>query len=394
MPAHATGLTASLSHDPADLERLRDDWSALMARGSTGGVFVTWEWVSAYWRHAHGQARLWLVQVRDADGQLVGIAPLMLNWHHPLPYAGFGLRMLAWRQLEFIGMAAAADHLDFVLARGREPEILQAILALIWRHRFEWDVLHFAGLAQESLTLDLLRATGWPWEQPATSVCPVVKLPGNWETYLTTLSRGKRKEQRRFIRQLDEAYPGRWRWCVADDPASVSATLTALMAFHQAKWESRNRPGAFAEAAMAAFHHEATQQLHERGWLRLYRLEIDGELAAALYTIWYDGRVYDFASGLNMAYADFSPGQVLTEMSLRAAVEAGMRYYDFLRGDEEYKFRWGAEPALDYTLHWIASPQARGLQLAFRVLRWTWRMIKRVLPHDLRRRIRARARAA
>ncbi len=390
----SAGLTVTLSHRGADLERLRDEWSALMASGSTGGVFMTPEWVSTYWRHACTGARLWLVQVRDAGGQLVGIAPLMIAHHRPLPFGGFRLPALSWRQLQFIGPMDAADHLDFVLARGREPEVLNAILALIWRHRFEWDVLHFSGITDESATLGLLRGYGWPWQEPAAVVCPAVLLPRDWETFFASLSRGKRKEQRRYLRQLDEAYPGRWTWRIETGPAAIESTLDALMAFHQAKWESRKRAGAFADGATIAFHHEVAQRFHERGWLRLYRLDIDGHLAAALYTIWYDGRVHDFASGLNMAYADYSPGQVLTEMSLRTAIEAGMSHYDFLRGDEEYKFRWGAEPRLNYTLHWIASPHARGLQLVFRLLRRAWQTVKHLLPDDLRRRLRARARTS
>ncbi|MBN2470907.1 MAG: GNAT family N-acetyltransferase, partial [Anaerolineae bacterium] len=224
--------------------------------------------------------------------------------------------------------------------------------------------------------------------------CPRIVSEGNWDDFFMALSRGKRKEQRRYLRQLDDTFPGEWAWRVVESPEEVEATLAALIAFHQAKWEALDHAGGFADPAIEAFHHVVARRFLRRGWLRLLRLEIRGELVAALYTLRYGDRVYDFASGFDYAVAEHSPGQVLTHFSIQDALESGVRVYDFLRGAEQYKFRWGAEEALDVTLRQVCSPQARLALGLYRRLRAVWGQIKHVLPHDIRTRMRAALRRA
>jgi CelD/BcsL family acetyltransferase involved in cellulose biosynthesis len=38
---------------------------------------------------------------------------------------------------------------------------------------------------------------------------------------------------------------------------------------------------------------------------------------------------------------ELSPGVVLVERLIRRALERGQRRFDFLRGDESYKYEWG-----------------------------------------------------
>ncbi|GAB4573480.1 MAG: hypothetical protein Kow0077_15940 [Anaerolineae bacterium] len=291
--------------------------------------------------------------------------------------------------MEFLGAEAAADHLDFIVEKGVERPVINAILDVLWRNRVRWDVLSFSGIPEESDTPEILRERQWPWQALPEEVCPRVLLPADWDTYFMSLSRRKRKEQRRFRRQLDERFPGAWRWKQVQDPEGVRETLDALIAFHQAKWEALDKPGAFASSTAVAFHHALAQAFLSRGWLRLFRLDIEGRTVAALYTLAYRGCVYDFVSGFDFDFADYSPGQVLTEISLQEAINAGYRCYDFLRGDEQYKFRWGAEAVHDVGLRWIASPHARLAHGAEGLARKVWHGVKRLLPGALRQRIRA-----
>ena len=51
------------------------------------------------------------------------------------------------------------------------------------------------------------------------------------------------------------------------------------------------------------------------------------------------------------------PGNLINLMILRQAIARGYRAYDFLRGDEPYKARFGAEPrpSVDFR---VAAPRA------------------------------------
>lgn len=379
--------SVSLTHDPGALEVLASEWHALLERSAAASIYLTPEWLAVYWERLGDGQELWLVTVRDAAGALVGLAPLALAWHSVMPVSA--LRWIGWRQIEFAGMRTAADHLDFVAAPGQVGAVVRAVLDALWAHRFRWDVLHFGGIPAGSASLDALRDYGGEWELLPPQICPQMALPTDWDEFFMGLSRKKRKEQRRFLRQLDEAFPEAWRWRLVSDADEVEQTLAALITFHQAKWEALGAAGGFGDPVVEAFHHQVARRFHRLGWLRLLRLEIQGELVAALYTLRYRGRVYDFASGFSFDYADYSPGQVLTHFSILQAIESGAEVYDFLRGAEPYKFRWGAEEALDITLRQVCSPQARLALGFYRGARAVWQQVKRLLPEDLRGRVRS-----
>jgi CelD/BcsL family acetyltransferase involved in cellulose biosynthesis len=50
-----------------------------------------------------------------------------------------------------------------------------------------------------------------------------------------------------------------------------------------------------------------------------------------------------YITGFDKRYATFSPGTVIVAHAIREAICNGYRVFDFLRGDEPYKFSLGAE---------------------------------------------------
>jgi CelD/BcsL family acetyltransferase involved in cellulose biosynthesis len=49
-----------------------------------------------------------------------------------------------------------------------------------------------------------------------------------------------------------------------------------------------------------------------------------------------------YNAGIDPDSRDLSPGVVMTYAYIRRALERGLRRFDFLRGDEPYKYEWGA----------------------------------------------------
>ena len=54
------------------------------------------------------------------------------------------------------------------------------------------------------------------------------------------------------------------------------------------------------------------------------------------------GTCYFYNAGMDPAARDLSPGIVGTAAYLRDRIDRGDRRFDFLRGDEAYKYGWGA----------------------------------------------------
>ena len=373
----------TLTHNPDELNTLKDEWETLQQQSATSTIFMTWEWVTTWWATFGNRGELWLIQARNDQKKLVGLAPLIRVKR--------GNAAWYWYQLEFIGASSSCDHLDFIIEKGCEADIVPLFLKTIKEHSSQWGVLRLSSLPPYSPNLEYLQADqsiGWQKEDIFT--CPIVTIPEDWDTFFMALSKGKRKEQRRYRRQLDEAFGDKWTWELIDDPTQLDSRLDEMIRLHQVKWEELGEAGGFADPKVVQLHHEFARKSLERGWLRLYRLMIEDETAAILYSYQYQNRAYDFASGFDYKFADYSPGQMLTEISIHQAMENDVKEYDFLRGDEPYKFRWVAEPYEDCELIWVASPRIRLFKKSVEGIKVVWRRVKHMLPDDLRQNLRRR----
>jgi CelD/BcsL family acetyltransferase involved in cellulose biosynthesis len=107
----------------------------------------------------------------------------------------------------------------------------------------------------------------------------------------------------------------------------------------------------------------------EQGWLRLFRLVIAGKTAAILYAYQYRGRVYHFATGIDSSMSHLEPGHLMNEMAIAHSINEDNDEYDFLWGEEHYKYSWGATDRLDHVRELINSPRVKVQRRAVSTLR-------------------------
>ncbi len=325
-------------HSPDVFDDLADEWTALLHRSAMDTLFLTPLYKRTWWRHL-GQGELTVLTARQGS-DLLGIAPL------------FGVEWTdGGRILHTVGCAEVSDYLDWIAAPGREEEVLAALLDfLAGRDAPAWRALDLCNVHQDSPTLRLLpalaRARGWTVETEVQEVCPLVHLPGSWEEYLAALDGKDRHELRRKLRRAEAAEGLRW-WIVGpqdDLEAAVEDFLTLMARSSQAK-------DAFLTPTMRGFFRELARMTFDAGWLELAFLELDGTKLAAYFNFVYNDRVLVYNSGLDwQADPGLGAGIVLTGFLIRHAIAQGRRVYDFLRGNEPYKYRFGGR---DVTVHRI-----------------------------------------
>ena len=77
-------------------------------------------------------------------------------------------------------------------------------------------------------------------------------------------------------------------------------------------------------------------------WQRTCRWACDGQKAACAFNFDYCGRLWGYNSGVDRRFMELSPGWVLLAYVLQWAADNGRSEFDFMRGGEEYKYRFGA----------------------------------------------------
>jgi CelD/BcsL family acetyltransferase involved in cellulose biosynthesis len=168
-------------------------------------------------------------------------------------------------------------------------------------------------------------------------VCPYVPLPGGWEEFTATLGKKLRSNIGYYRRLLAREFEVHWETVTNGELPDAMADLFRL---HQRRWRRRGLPGAFARPRARRFHEAVAQACLDRGWLRLHRLRLNGETRAALYCFSYHDKGYYYLGGFEPSFSRYSLGTVLTAHAIEDAIARGAREFDFLRGDEPYKYTW------------------------------------------------------
>lgn len=338
-----------------DLHGLRDEWERLQDESASDSFFATWTWCSTWWKHFGAGAKLAIITERDAAGTLVGLAPLALR------RVRAGLM-----QLEFIGASAPVEHFDFLVRRGSEQDVLPKLL----RHiaAVPHDVLSLANILPESTSLEFVRQ----WNAGAERedhVAPVLDLPSDMAAVLARLQKKKSERFRYYRRRIDRDFANDWSCTLASTPAGIDEAFDALVRLHQQHWTSRAMPGAFADARTTAFYRDLAHRLAERGWLRMYRLIARGAFVSVDFAFVYRGRFHHFINGTDFDTNVDSPGAVLHYCMIEQCIAEGVREYDMMWGEHEYKYDWGARRRGDRTFTMEVTAKAKVIGAARRIVR-------------------------
>jgi CelD/BcsL family acetyltransferase involved in cellulose biosynthesis len=100
----------------------------------------------------------------------------------------------------------------------------------------------------------------------------------------------------------------------------------------------------FMDERMEAFFREVSTALAGQGMMRLWFLDAEGGPMASFIALEWDGTVGLYNSGFEPSRAALSPGLVLLTHLIRDAIGRGRRRFDFLRGEERYKYEFGPIP--------------------------------------------------
>ncbi|HMJ11280.1 MAG TPA: GNAT family N-acetyltransferase [Polyangiaceae bacterium] len=330
-PSHVEP-TLEIIDDVHTFSRLAPEWEALLAESDADGLFLTWQWVFAWWKHLAEDNKLQIMTLRRG-GLLVAIAPFALrpaSVQHLPPVAS----------LQFLGSGVAgSDYLDLIVRRGHEAEAVRVLSDRLNTSGRALALMRMRPVGPAAALVERMRQQRWhAWEGPR-EVCPWVSLRDQtFDTYMAGLGSEHRYAFRRKLAKL-ERRPGS-SFELARTEEERERALSELYALHDRRWHSRGEPGAFSTPALRAFHDEVTRSALAAGWLRLWVLRVDGKPAAALYGFLRQRTFYFYQSGFDPAFARDSVGLVLLGVAVRAAMAEGADELDLLHGTERYKAHW------------------------------------------------------
>ncbi len=307
-----------------DFAAFEPEWAALHAAVPGATPFSHPAWARTWLRHFGAGSSPVFLSIREAE-TLIGAAAL-----EP------GQRVA--RQL---GDHNVSDYTSLLSAPGKEAAVAAGVVE--WLMEDLTSGLDLWGIPADSpwrgAFAEAAAGFGWSCDERLEAVAPRAEMAGDFEAFVQSLGKHDRHELRRKLRNLSAA--GEVAYETVSEPAAVAARMDQFLAFMRLSREDKDE---FLTPAMEAFFRELAATFSGLGMLRLGTLSLDGAAVAMLLSFENATTAFLYNSGYDPAHAHLAVGLLSKAYAIRDCIERGLRTFDFLRGEEDYKRRLGGMP--------------------------------------------------
>jgi CelD/BcsL family acetyltransferase involved in cellulose biosynthesis len=310
-------------------EELANQWNTVVTESPYNLPFLKFEYLRLWWESKGAgewpdDVELFLVTAHEGD-LLIGAAPLFK--------ATDGI-------LRFVGSIEITDYLGFIVKPEYIDQFIQGVFQTLsnekWQSMALQNIFDDAPFIPEIETAAL--ALGWHFNHEPLEVAPSVTLEGDWEAYLSTVKKKQRHEIRRKMRRAETAEQ-QVQFRLITEEAEIPQAMQNMFTLMR----NDDDKVKFLTPQMEEFFLKVALWAHQEKMLNLAFLEIGGQPAACNFSFDYDNQVWLYNSGISTEYNELSPGWVILGNLIQWCTENGKTRFDFMRGDEEYKYRFGAE---------------------------------------------------
>lgn len=304
-------------------ESLADHWQHLIEGCAEPTFFDSRTWQQTWWSEFGSDSKLKLLLIRSESGDADMIAPMMIDGS----------------EISFLGSTDLVDYHDFLTRVRLSSDCIESVVSAVDEMQ-DIDTILLQSLPGNSPTINQFREAaeraGWNVEIEQEDVAPRVDLPESWDEYVSSLRKKDRHELRRKLRRLEAA--GEVRQVELTSPADVEAAMNDFMRLHRMSTPDKNE---FMTPEREQFFSKIAVELARENSTRLCFLEVNGVREATSLSF-VTGKVrYLYNSGYNPAQSNLSVGLLNHALAIKSSIEDGHRVFDFMRGNESYKYHLG-----------------------------------------------------
>lgn len=326
--------TIRIVTESEEFERLKEVWDSVLRQcKEDSSMYLTHEWVWTWWKH-FGEGKKLNILLIERKGRVIAIIPLMK--------VDYKIGFVRLRLLETIG-STNCNYVGLILGQSQKEAII-ALLAYLERESVKNKlILRLTLVPEDSSFLDLLRTHRCLVSQTLCiheklmTLAPYLRLPATWDEYFGSLSQRRRQTLRRALRSLENGHTIEFKHFATD---TLEEGLNQFFDLHQARWKSINVRGVFSNPKVKDFYREIASQFIKKDWLYFSCLSVDGKMVSATFGFVYNQKLYAATDARDIRYSEYSVGHLHTMYSIQDAINKQLQEFDFLRGDEPYKFHW------------------------------------------------------
>lgn len=320
-------ITVTVIQDTASFEALRNEWNSLLFETDNSTIFLTWEWLFAWWKTVgqhKNQLRIFLVR---RQSKLIGIAPLMLNTKRKYAISFLRLQSLGHPECDVSGIIT-----------NEIEATTDSILSYLKENRQEWDILelnefsltdqncqHFLLRIKESIFFEEL-------EVEEHFYIPTNK---DWDEYYGKLSKNLRRNYKRRLKRATEVGGVNHSTHIGNSLTwEIFQTIFSIN-------ENGNFPNLYKDDNAIEFHKHLFKLMNKKSWIQIEIFQIENKPVAYQYGFLLKNKYEDWRGGFDKNFDTLAPGKLLMMKSLEhhfkndTIVESNL-----LRGKHSYKTDW------------------------------------------------------
>ncbi len=297
-------------------------WQQVIDTSDDDNPFLTWEWNHA-WASVYAQDKFIKVVVAESDGRPVAIAPLISTS----------------RRTSFLIDPIFADYGDFLMSDDAPEPVLKAFLESCIETRKKALFSPIRGNRKTGkLLIDSSEHMGRSWMLEKLSYNPCVLPVSDFKSYMEGRSKSVRQEIRTTLNHLNRG--GGWEFIECNGGVSANEILDNLICYHHGRQRGKVGLSIFDSPESQAFFRSLPDRLAE-GPARAHLSAIvwQGRFVSAAYSLVRGKTLYYWIPSFDQSIKGVSLGKLHIKCLLEKCFAAGMTF-DFMGGDEPYKYQW------------------------------------------------------
>ncbi|MDA0676430.1 MAG: GNAT family N-acetyltransferase [Chloroflexi bacterium] len=313
----------SVSVSEETFDSISQDWLSVANVRSQTTVFDLLAWQEVWWQHFGNGKKKRIFAVRGDDGALEMLVPLMQDGG----------------TVSFLGGTDLVDYHDVLCPSDPSEICTEAVIRELTADPGVKNLL-FESIPSGARSLECLKsvltATGWQVSVDKEDVAPFLDLPSDWEEYVSSLRKKDRHELRRKLRRLEAS--GDVRHIELTSREDIETAASDFFELHRKSTPDKEE---FMTPEREQFFRDVAARLADDGITRLAFLEVEGKRVATSLSFVVDNVRYLYNSGYDPEYRQLAVGLLNHAYTIRNSIEQGHRIFDFMRGDESYKYHLG-----------------------------------------------------
>lgn len=334
-------------------------WNDLINKSRNNIVCLTHEWFASWW-NAYGEGKsLFVILVKNKEGDLIGIAPMLLARER---YRGI-LPVIKVRFIE----NDVSPRLDIISVIGEEENVIREVSDYLIDQKHLWDIIDLDKLRDGSIASKVI-ANIWDksslfYRVDNSLVSPYISVNSDWDTYYKSRSRKFRKNINNKINRIKKL--GDITVERINTMPELKERLPELFSVSSRSWKSESGTAITSDPKDMAFYTGFTASAGDKGWIEMWFLRHKSTPIACEYHLVYENRVMIIRGDSDKSYDNVSPGSFLEYNIINTSFhESKITEYDFCGDNYKYMRNW-TDKASTYKKMLLFNPRVVSRLLGF-----------------------------